>query len=143
MIKDAIPIVQKVADHINKNIKEAENMKKFMAISSQGATSLLKAHRTLIKEGLLRDESKKKNFHCYLFSDIIIILSDTKSKNKANLLVPQFQVRSFSYIFYLTSLPPHLFLFLFPSSPSSLILFIKKRRIKITNDGHLISGRFI
>ena len=36
-LKNAIPLMQSVADYINKDIKEAANMKKFLELSSQGA----------------------------------------------------------------------------------------------------------
>ena len=84
--------MQAIANNLNSNISVAEQSMKFMKLSQEGASALLEAHRSLVYEATIRCENKKKNICFYLFSDILVHLSDTKAKNKINLTMPQSQL---------------------------------------------------
>lgn len=92
LLESALPLMQGIADYINRNIKQAEKMKKFMEISSGGAKALMKAHRTLQFEGVTVDiKSSKNKYHLYIFNDIVIVIPESKAKNKELLTLPHFQ----------------------------------------------------
>lgn len=83
--------MQKVADHVDKNILKARNKQKLVELSSGGAASLLLAHRNLISETEIRCENKKKSTAFYLFNDLLVHLSAVKAKHKPNLTLPEAQ----------------------------------------------------
>lgn len=85
LLNNAIPAMQSVADHVDKNIQQARNKLKLVELSSGGANSLLLAHRNLVAECELKCEHKKKTIAFYVFNDVLVHLSTTKAKHKANL----------------------------------------------------------
>jgi len=91
LLNDAIPAMQSVADHVDKNIHQAKSKQKLVELSSGGASSLLLAHRTLISEIEVRCENKKKPTAFYLFNDLLVHLSANKAKHKPNLTNPSAQ----------------------------------------------------
>ena len=91
LLSDAIPSMQKVADHVNNYISKAKNKQKMMDISSGGAGSLLRAHRNLIVDCEVKCENRKRATAFFVFNDILVHLSVTKAKHKPNLTLPQAQ----------------------------------------------------
>ena len=90
-MSDAIPAIQSVADHVDKNIQKARNKQKLVELSSGGAASLLLAHRNLIYQKEVRCDNKKKSTVFFVFNDLLVHLSAIKAKHKPNLTLPEAQ----------------------------------------------------
>src|SRR3990167_2015537 len=91
LLTNAIPEMEKVAEHVNKNVQQAKFHKKFVEITAK-AKSLNQLNRMLIFETVTRCELKKKNITFFLFNDLLVHLTETKARNKSTLALPQHQV---------------------------------------------------
>ena len=91
LIDRAIKEMQRVADELNKNVHHSQFKSKFSEIAQKGAKGLVQKGRIMLFEGTARCENKKKPIAVFLFNDLFIHLSETRAKNKANLLLPAHQ----------------------------------------------------
>tara|TARA_R110002050_G_scaffold181830_1_gene315302 strand:- start:945 stop:1718 length:774 start_codon:yes stop_codon:yes gene_type:complete len=80
-----------VADFLNNDIGETELRKKFLAIATKGASSLMRPDRRLLHEGELEVAGATKlKMHVYVFNDILIHIPLDKLKKKSNLLLERY-----------------------------------------------------
>jgi len=83
--------MQRGADDLNKNVQRSQFKNKFVELAQKGAQGLVQKGRSMIYEATVRCERKRKNIVLYIFNDLLVHLSETKTKNKANLLLLRHQ----------------------------------------------------
>ncbi|MDP2438552.1 MAG: hypothetical protein Q8P67_22645, partial [archaeon] len=88
-LTEAGEMLEKTAQYLESNITQAENNKRLLQLAAKGAKGLLASHRVLIREGTITAElvgkPKKFKLRLTLFNDLLVHLSETKSKKKSNM----------------------------------------------------------
>lgn len=88
-LQEACKMLEATANYLDKNIKEAENNKRLLKLAAEGASGLLASHRVLVREGTITASSEKKQkkfkLRLTLFNDLLVHLSESKSKKKSNM----------------------------------------------------------
>ncbi|KAL6073059.1 Rho guanine nucleotide exchange factor (GEF) 17 [Balamuthia mandrillaris] len=101
-LTQAVGVMKEVANHINISVKKTENLRKLAQASTKGAgfRGLMKAHRQLIRDGMLHvltinhenivglhdsAASTKERLHFFLFNDILVFAQKSDVKKQIDM----------------------------------------------------------
>lgn len=102
LLEVALQKMQDITAYLNKDIKVAENQKKFLELGKKGAKKLIKSHRKLLSNVVVQMSSGRSininpvgltgghnKLYLWLFTDIMVILPESKAKNPSNMGKPE------------------------------------------------------
>lgn len=91
-IQSVLSGLEAMANELNDEIRLGNNNRRFLSMKGKGAKNLLAAaERDLLREGQLFLEAKKIKYKLYLFTDILVHITEAKSRLKSNISKPEFQ----------------------------------------------------